>query len=589
AAIRAAIAGNIAVGLAAVALGARVPTARTEGAARPDRAAAALGGPAIAGMAFASGLLLLGLEVLWARMFALVHESSVYSLAAVITLFLVGLSLGAALARASLQRGLDRSKLLFWSFAAAGAWITCSPRLFFWLTSGMEYLAGNTAGLLAIVAVTTLPATILGGTILPLLMESAGEVRHGDHAASVVGRLLAINTLGSIVGPLLATFVLAAGIGLWWSVALVGAAMLLIATLVDGGMRGTARRLGPAIALGAALLLVAPGDLPAIRVDASRGERIVDVRHGAHGTVAVLEDGISRSLKLDNTYVLGGTLATGDERFQAHLPLLLHPQPRSVAFLGFGTGITAGAALAHPVEEVVALEIVPEVVDAARSHFAEANLGVVDDPRVEIRVEDARNFLRGTARRFDVVIGDLVVPWRPGESSLYALEHFRAVRASLRDGGLFCQWVPLFQLSEEAFRIVASTFLEVFPRSTLWRGDFLADQPSLALIGRRDGEPIEPAVVERRWREIAPRLDRTTPYLADPAGPWLFLVGDVRRGDAMFATERRHHDDRPWLELVTPIAHMARSREAGYGRFVTRLHDELAARPLENSPLERLG
>jgi spermidine synthase len=594
----AAIVGNMAVGIAALALGRHVPALRTEVAPRMGHPSPARGGRAIEAMAFASGVLLLGLEVLWARMFALVHENSVYSLAAVITLFLVGLSLGAALARAALRRRIDRTTLLAWSWTGAGAWILLSPRLFFWLTSGMEYLAdgggaaGGMARLLAIAAVTTLPATVLGGAVLPVLMEMAGERRPGDHAAPVVGRLLAINTVGSIIGPWLATFVLASRLGLWWSVTLVGSVMILAAGLTGAaGSTGPARRFAPLVALGVALVLLAPGRLPAARVDAARGERIVAVHHGTHGTVAVIDDGFGRSLRLDNSYVLGGTLSTGDERFQTHLPLLLHPKPRSIAFLGLGTGITAGASLVHPIEEAVALEIVPEVVEAARAHFGDANLGVVDDPRVEIRIEDARNFLKGTARRFDVVVGDLVVPWRPGEAALYAEEHFRAVRETLREGGIFCQWVPLFQLSEEGFRIVSSTFLDVFPRSTLWRGDFLADQPSLALIGHRDGESIDPAVVERRWHEIAPRLDRTTPYLADPAGPWLFLVGEARRGDAHFTTERRHRDDRPWLELTTPLT-QATGRphgEATYGRFVLRLADELATRPLTGSPLERLG
>ncbi len=54
--------------------------------------------------------------------------------------------------------------------------------------------------------------------------------------------------------------------------------------------------------------------------------------------------------------------STGDERMQAHLPLLLHPSPRRVAFLGLGTGITAGAAVLHPVDDVTAVELIPEVV-----------------------------------------------------------------------------------------------------------------------------------------------------------------------------------------------------------------------------------
>ena len=89
----------------------------------------------------------------------------------------------------------------------------------------------------------------------------------------------------------------------------------------------------------------------------------------------MVEAGGHQRIKLDNFYVLGGTASTGDERMQAHVPLLLHPAPRNVAFLGLGTGITAGAALLHPVERVTVLEIVPGVVAVARDYFRAANLG----------------------------------------------------------------------------------------------------------------------------------------------------------------------------------------------------------------------
>src|SRR6185503_12446297 len=196
-----------------------------------------------------------------------------------------------------------------------------------------------------------------------------------------------------------------------------------------------------------------------------------------HGIVAVVEQSGSRRMKLDNFYVLGGTASTGDERMQAHVPLLLHPAPRNVAFLGLGTGITAGAALLHPVERLTALEIVPDVVAVARDHFRAANLGVVDDRRVDCVVEDGRNFLRGTGRKFDVIVGDLFVPWRRGEAGMFSFDQFVSARRALAPGGLFCQWLPMFQMSEEEFNIVAATFLDVFPQTTLWRGDLAPDLP----------------------------------------------------------------------------------------------------------------
>ncbi|MFB6240869.1 MAG: spermidine synthase, partial [Gemmatimonadota bacterium] len=91
--------------------------------------------------------------------------------------------------------------------------------------------------------------------------------------------------------------------------------------------------------------------------------------------------------------------------------MLLHPEPDSVFFLGLGTSITAGAALEHPVRSLTAAELVPEVVTAAREYFTPYTNGLFSDPRVRIIAEDGRNYLQATSARYDVVVGDLYVPW----------------------------------------------------------------------------------------------------------------------------------------------------------------------------------
>src|SRR5205814_8821840 len=135
--------------------------------------------------------------------------------------------------------------------------------------------------------------------------------------------------------------------------------------------------------------------------------------------------------------------------------------------------------------------------------------------------------------RFDVIVGDLVVPWRSGEASLYTSDHFAAARRALTPGGLFCQWLPMFQLSEAEFNIVAASFLDIFPSTTLWRGDFAPNAPAVALIGHLDGGEIDPVVVERRLRELQP--DDTNPILVHSAGFWMFLVGPLAPRQERFA------------------------------------------------------
>ncbi len=567
------------------------------GGAEAKEAVDSLSKWALATLAGLSGALMFVLQVSWTRMFAQVHENSIYSFAVVLAVFIVGLAGGAGLARELLRRNWPAQRTLGLAWVAAGLTVFASPFFFVSLTDGLGYLqesggwASYAARMLWLAVPTVLLPTLLAGMVLPVLMELAGG-RGGAPAGRTLGWLLATNTAGVVVGSLAAAFILPRWIGLWISIALVGMVMVVVGEFCLGEWRRRKMRLVVVFALvGVSFFVFNPAKLPRTRVRESRGEKLLAVEEGSHGIVSVVESRGSRRMKLDNYYILGGSISPGDERMQTHLPLLLHPAPKRVAFLGFGTGITAGAALLHPVEKITGIEIVPEVVQAAKAYFAGPNLGVCGSPRVELIVEDARNVLRASGQQFDVIVGDLVVPWRRGESALFSAEHFAVVRRALAPGGLFCQWLPAFQLSEEEFRIVTATFLDVFPRATLWRGDFAPDQPALALVGHADDAAvIDPNAVARRVREL--RADQTNPHLAHEAGLWIFFVGPLASGDPEFLGVRRNRENRPWLELLGPMSHAGASRgERGVfvGRRLEAYLEKVRNKPLQHSPVEAVN
>lgn len=555
--------------------------------------------PVMALLAALSGALLFILQVTWERMFAQIHENSIHSFSVVLAVLLLGLGGGAALARELLRQGRTPQRLLGAAWIAAGGVVLGTPPAFLAWTDGLSYLesqGGWTVYGLRIFWLalpTVLIPTLLAGMALPLLMEMAGHASV-QSAGRVLGWLLAVNTAGAIVGALLAAFLLPSALGLWTSLAGVGVIMIVAGEVCLGlrsaGRNWPARRLILCGLVVGELVLWNPIQLTRTNLHPAAGEKLLALRESSHGIVAVVENGPSRRIKLNNSYVLGGTASMGDERMQAHLPLLLHPAPKQVAFLGLGTGITAGAALLHPVERVTVLEIVPEVIAAARDYFGEANLSIVTSPRVRILAEDARHFLSGSAQKFDVIVGDLFVPWRRGEASLYTADQFKAARRALAPGGVFCQWLPMFQLSEEEFNIVAASFLDVFPETTLWRGDFAPHEPALALIGQLDNAAIDPANVERRLRE--PNADKANPALAHAAGFWMFLAGPLDPREPRFARARRNRENEPWLEILGPLAHAGSSRGRAplfVGRPLELFLSELRARPLGDTPLARLN
>ena len=591
--LAAAAASSIALGASAIALASGRPPERAvfPAAVRPEDPSAGPQRPAILllALAFVSGAVLFAHEVFAARLFALVHENSAHAFAIIVAVFIAGLSAGAALARTLLLHGRGAASILGSSWVACGVFIVATP----WLLDALRGEVEGTAllPLAGTAAAVLLPAAIAGGMGLPAVMDLALS-RPGASTGPVLGKLLAANGIGCAAGPLIALAALAGGRGIRWS--LHGTGLLLAglgiacAPLLRPGMRRPrlARVALAVAALAAAAVLLRPGDLPRLRA-ARAGENVVCLRESIHGTVAVLEDAMRRWVEVNGFYIIGGTASAGDERHQAHLPLLLHPAPRSAAFLGLGTGITAGAALLHPLREIAAVEILPDVAHAAVDHFADANGNLGSDPRVEIVVGDARSFLEGSGRAFDVVVGDLFVPWRPGEASLYTLEQFRAARKALREGGIFCQWLPLFQLSPADYRSIAASFVDVFPRTTVWRGDFFPSTPALALVGHTAEGPFDAEAVLAAGRELAPKLDRASPYLAHPSGIWLFLAGPL---DARaLAGERRNRDGYPAVELSSPAGSLTRRRASFVGRDLERYLDGLRAAPLERTPLEALG
>src|SRR5262249_7166887 len=145
----------------------------------------------------------------------------------------------------------------------------------------------------------------------------------------------------------------------------------------------------------------------------------------------------------------GGDMST--QLLSAHLPLLLHPRPLDVMLIGLASGITLGAAEAHPVRSIEVAEISPAVVQAA-GLFDLWSHGALADPRVKLVIDDARARLAIRTERFDVISSQPSNPWVAGVSNLFTREFYELARARLNRGGLFCQWVQAYRLSPDDFR-----------------------------------------------------------------------------------------------------------------------------------------
>lgn len=156
------------------------------------------------------------------------------------------------------------------------------------------------------------------------------------------------------------------------------------------------------------------------------------------------------------------------QRMMGHVPVLLSRDPTDSLVVGLGAGVTAGAVSVHPeVQHLWIAELEPRVLDAARC-FGQFNQDVLDNPKTTVMIDDARHFIAASPRKFGVITSDPVHPRIAGAAALFTVEYFELCRAHLIDGGVFAQWIGLYELTDDGLRSILAAFAEAFPDGTLW-------------------------------------------------------------------------------------------------------------------------
>ena len=510
-------------------------------------------------IAFISGFVSLGLQVLWTRMFVQVLQNSVYTFAAILTIFLTALAFGAFISRVMVSRIKHDPSTISLLLIASGIAVLLVPFGFMGWTDGMKYIATGTEFteyilevMLAVGVLIGIPMLIMG-TLLPYLYRYAEN--SAEAPGVIIGRLNGWNTLGAVLGSLFAGFVLLDWLGLWSSIRLMG--MLYLVTAVYFMIRSSMNTtwvIAGLILLLTPVSLLDPSKLPVIRIEPiDRNEALLELWEGSGGTVAVVKREEGLRTKLNNWYTLGGSGAAEIERMQTLLPMNLHSNPEEVFYLGLGTGITAGASLEFSVKKVVVAELVGDVITASKKYFTEHTNGLYADERVKVVNEDGRNYLRATQENFDLIISDLFIPWRSGVGYLYTVEHFETSKARLKQDGLFVQWVPMFQVSDREFGIIARSMLEVFPRVTVWRGDFYAENPIVAIIGHQSDAMLSPSAPISRLSEQALQIVRAGQ--GDPIPLLAHYLGPITTNHELVRDSLVNTDDLPWIQYLAPETH----------------------------------
>lgn len=491
-----------------------------------------------------TGLLGIGYEVLVVRVLSQVAEDTVYTFAMLLAVYLVGSAIGAA--AYARWRGAERNddavrdRLLCWVAAAciagtATLWgaDTFKGWVLQQLGAGMGAALAAEAALA--VAAFLLPTVAMGALFSHLATAAANQ-------GIGFGRVLAVNTFGASLAPPLFGVLLVPLAGPKPALLLVAAGYLALSS------RRSLKRWPAWVAAVAvaALGLMAP---PLAFIDVPEGGHVVAYHEGAAAAVSVVEDaeGIRR-LRIDNRQQEGTSATRLADGRQALLPLLLHPSPRRVLFLGLGTGMTASVAAEDPALQVDAVELLPEVIEAASQFAPNGSL----NPRVHATPADARRFVRASRDRYDVIVSDNFHPARSGSGSLYTVEHFRAVRERLAPGGVFCQWLPLHQLDLLTLRSIVAAFLQANPEGWAMLATNSLQTPVLGLVARADGQRFEATQLHARIANAARSQGPAAFGLPDE----LSVLGSFIAGPRalrQFASDAPvNTDDRPVVAYIAP-------------------------------------
>ncbi|HRI12412.1 MAG TPA: fused MFS/spermidine synthase [Verrucomicrobiota bacterium] len=533
-----------------------------------------------------SGFVAMLYEVAWTRLLALALGSSTHAYSLMLATFISGIAVGgwlvyrwkrqahtlAAFAVAELVLAFTLFVSL-WFYDLLPWWFVKLAALL--ARSGSAYPLYEWMQAMVCFGVMFVPAVCLG-TTLPLVSRVA-TVELTQTGRSV-GRVFAVNTVGTVLGAVVTGLVFLPQLGLapTFVVGIALNALIGLAIFSSLGRRDWRPWAAAGVVVGVAIWGAATleprwrkaftlglwrfqQNLPTLADYRKQVDR-VDLRYYRDGAGSSVGVSASRTLDGRESLILrvngkADASSVGDLSTQVlltQLPLLMKPTATNVLVVGLGSGVSVGSALRHStVKRVDVVEISPEVVTAARQFFSPFNDRALDDPRVQLSLEDAKTFLQTTPLKYDVIVSEPSNPWMAGVASVFSLEFYEQMRERLNPGGLAAQWLQVYETDDRTVDLVINTFASVFPHVGIW----LPGGRDLVLIG--SVEPFKPEVtaIARRMEDSAVRADLERVGIRDLAT--LLSLELVPFGEGAFVPEPNaavHSDLRPTLEYVAERA-----------------------------------
>lgn len=593
-----AVAMNVVVGGVSVLLQRKVDDAPAAGAPDADACVSLEDGADVLPLRLAlwgigvGGFCAAGYQTLWTRVLAMTAGASAYADTLILVAFLGSVALGSAgyglLARAFRVRDRGANRLVAWfgitqvvigasalvatifladvapnvvrlqrAFNGDGA-ATFPARMWASLTLACLYMA--------------IPASFIGAAF-PIAGEAISRYRKA--VGRGVGEAFAANTIGALLGAVVASLLMVRLFGIERSLQLLVVVNVTSGLVVWTGLRG--RRWVPAVVAGAALGAIAllavdggaarvwdPRSFAVFRSNQPEVFRTPDtVRDAVENTdVLYYAEGVESIVSVikvkggEQALVANGRVAASSDLpaqqiglTLGHLPMMLHRDPKQVLVVGLGSGMTAGAALVHPsTERLTVVESEPKVVEAARK-FDGYNHHLLDDPKVHVVAGGARGFLSTTTQTFDVITVYPGHPWFRSAGNLYSSDYFGDAARHLAPGGVMAQWLPVYELAPADTASVVRTFQQRFPHTLLW-----LTHADAVMMGSSAPLTIDEAELERRLAFPAVSVDMAKIGMGSATDLLSYFVMGTEGMRRLAQSGVVITDTRPSLEFSAPLS-----------------------------------
>lgn len=454
-------------------------------------------------VAFSTGFSSIAAEVVWNKYLGIFFGTNIYGLGIILSIFLAGIAFGSLAMSLLVDRIVAKKGMFLFLLSLAVLALIGTSHAFNYLPLAANvagYYMGGSVNLLTIKSVLSalliFPPTLIFGALFPLLVDLLTS--REKEAPAVVGLAYAVNTVGAISGsyfggmliiPLLgssAAISIAVGVLAvacaaafaalkWQSRAARGCAVMILGVAAASAVYGSIdfrnilksayfQQLQPSLSFS-----------EVTKYFARDYEEFAMIHEGKTAIISLSQDpkdgpqykdyfrlktnGLNESIY----YKKNLEMVPKYEGLLGMLPYAMSPKPEKAFVVGFGGGYTVGLLTGLDIPNVHVAELEEGIIDAAQYVYNGDN-PVLKRPNLKLTLEDAR-FVLATKQGgpYDIIVSQPSHSWLSGVANLFTQEFFEIVRGNLTEGGIFSQWLNLYNMDEKVLKSIMRTFFEVFP------------------------------------------------------------------------------------------------------------------------------